>query len=188
MQLDIKFIVKVSILYGSISAAYSFMGIFLPSHHYLDNPLTGGFNILHVTGHIVWGLMAGVATLSLRYFLLTGAFAITIDMDHLIAFLNTEAVNRMGHSMFFGVLSATVMVFVFGRRNYLLGAVAFAAMLAHISFDVLSGSGNFPLFAPFYDDLIRFHNADWIFFQLGAVITLGLMAMLTRWQSMKRII
>ncbi len=185
ININIHFIIKASILYGILAASFSLIGIFLPMHHYLDNPLTGGLNAAHITGHIVWGLMAGAATLSLRYFLLAGSFAILIDLDHLIALLNIEAIGRMGHSIPFGVLSAVIMMFVFGRKDYLLGAVAFAGMLAHISFDTLSGAGNFPLFAPFYDGLIRFPNADWVFFQLAAVIMLGLIMMQTKRQSLQ---
>ncbi len=187
MNANLNFIIKSSILYGVLGITFSLIGIFLPSHHYLDNPLTGGFNIVHITGHIVWGLMAGAATLSLRYFILAGLFAIVIDSDHLISLLHIEAIGRMGHSVPFGVLSAAIMMFALGRKDYLLGAVTFAAMLAHIAFDTLSGAGNFPLFAPFYDGLIRFHNADWVFFQLGAVILLGLVAMQTKRQGLKNV-
>ncbi len=56
-------------------------------------------------------------------------------------------------------------------------------MLAHLSFDIFSGGGNFPLLVPFYDQLVRFQRADWVFFQLAAVIIVGLAAMQTRWME-----
>ena len=141
---------------------------------------------MHIAGHIAWGLMAGAASFSLRYLILTGTLAIVIDSDHLIQFLNVEGIGRLDHSIPFGIFSALTAMLVFGKKDYLLGAAVFAAMLAHISFDTLTGSGNFPLFAPFYNDLIRFQKVDWVLFQLGAVIMLGLIAMQIRRNGLKK--
>lgn len=138
----------------------------MPDRQFFENPLVNGVDMPHVFGHIIWGLMIGAASLSLRYFLLCGAFAIIIDWDHLIQFFNVDGLVRMGHSIPFGAVAALVLMILFGRKNYLLGTIAFAAMLAHISFDTLSGGGNFPLFAPFYDQIVTFPNSFWFIFQL----------------------
>ncbi|KFM22236.1 putative membrane-bound metal-dependent hydrolase protein [Marine Group I thaumarchaeote SCGC AAA799-B03] len=178
---DLVFIIKATLLYGILAAGFSLLGIFLPERQFLDNPISGGLDWFHIIGHIVWGLMIGALSFSLRYFLLSGAFAIIIDWDHLVQFLDIDAIGRMGHSIPFGFLAAVVMMILFSdlrnrNEHYLLGAVAFAAMLAHISFDTLTGSGNFPLFAPFYDHLIRFPNSFWFVFQLaGAAIIISSM-------------
>jgi len=182
---DITFVTKASLIYGSLAVTFSILGIFLPERAYLDNPVTGGLNIEHIFGHIIWGLMIGALSLSFRYFLLTGAFAIIIDWDHLIQFLDIEAIGRMGHSIPFGFLSILVLMAIFGKKDYLLGATAFAAMLAHISFDTLTGSGNFPLLVPFYNDLIRFPDSIWFVFQLAAAAIMISAMILTKSHLLK---
>ncbi len=166
---DVIFVTKTALVYGSLAATFSILGIFLPERQYLDNPITGGLDIEHILGHIVWGLMVGAASLSLRYFLLAGSLAIIVDWDHLIQFFEIEAIGRMGHSIPFGFVSVIVLMIIFGRRDYLLGSTVFAAMLAHISFDTLTGSGNFPLFVPFYDDMVRFPDSFWFVFLLVGI-------------------
>lgn len=175
-NIDLTFVTKTTLVYGSLSFVFSFLGLLLPERQFLENPLVNGFDIQHILGHIVWGLMIGAVSLSLRYFLLAGAFAIIIDWDHLIQFFNVEGLVRMGHSIPFGFVAAMVLMVVFGRKNYLLGAIAFSAMLAHISFDTLNGTGNFPLFAPFYDHMIKFPDSFWFIFQLvGLTIVISTM-------------
>jgi len=183
---DIIFVTKTTLVYGSLVATFSILGIFLPERQYLDNPLTGGLDIEHILGHIVWGLMVGVASLSLRYFLIAGSLAIIIDFDHLIQFLNIEAIGRMGHSIPFGLVSVIVLMVVFGKKDYLIGAIALAAMLAHISFDTLTGSGNFPLFVPFYDDLVRFPDSFWFVFLLVGMGLVLSTTIFTRSQKHKK--
>ena len=170
---DIIFVSIATIAYGSLAAAFSILGIFIPERQFLDTPLTGGLNIEHILGHVAWGLMIGALSFRLRYFLLAGCFAIIIDFDHLIHFLDIEAIGRMGHSIPFGLISMVVIMSLFGKRDYLLGVIAFSAMLAHVSFDTLTGSGNFPLFVPLYNELVRFPHSFWYVFQLiGAAIVL----------------
>jgi len=77
----------------------------------------------------------GAATIKLRYFLLAGSFAILIGSDHLIGLWNIETVPRMGHSIAFGIIAAIILMLLFGKRNYILGATAFGGLLAHLSFD-----------------------------------------------------
>jgi len=178
IQKTIPFVSKATLVYGLLAVGFSFLGIFLPERIFLDSPITGGLNVEHILGHIAWGLMIGALSLSLRYFLLAGSFAIIIDWDHLIQFLDIDAIGRMGHSLPFGFLSVIVLMLIFGKKDYLLGATAFAAMLAHISFDTLTGSGNFPLFAPFYDDLVRVPDSFWFIFQsIGAAIIITSMVL-----------
>ncbi len=181
----VPFVTKTTLVYGCLAAGFSFLGIFLPERILLDNPITGGLAVEHILGHIAWGLMIGVLSFSLRYFLMAGSFAIIIDSDHLIQILDIEGVLRMGHSIPFGFLSIIVLMLIFGKKDYLLGAITFAAMLAHISFDTLTGSGNFPFFVPLYDDLVRFPDSFWFVFQLtGAAIIISAM-ILTRSRGME---
>lgn len=186
MKKDLAFVIKATILYGFFAAAFSVVGIFLPERQYLDDPLVGSLDIQHIIGHIVWGLIIGAVSLRLRYFLLAGSFAIIIDSDHLIQLLDIEAIGRMGHSIPFGLLSVAVLMVVFGRKDYFLGVTVFAAMLAHISFDILAGSGNFPLFVPFYDDMIRFPNSSWFVFLLVGIALVLSATILARSQSIRK--
>jgi len=183
---DIIFVTKATLACGGLVATFSILGIFLPERVYFDNPITGGLDVEHILGHIFWGLMVGAASLSLRYFLLTGSLAIIIDFDHLIQFLDIEVIGRMGHSIPFGFVSVMVLMIIFGRRDYLLGSTVFGAMLAHISFDTLTGSGNFPLFVPFYDDLVRFPDSFWFVFLLVGMGLVLSTTIFTRSQKHKK--
>ena len=183
---DIIFVTKATLVYGSLATTFSILGILLPERAYLDNPIVGGLDVEHILGHIFWGLMIGVISLSLRYFLLAGSFTIIIDADHLIQFLDIEAIGRMGHSIPFGFVSVIVLMIIFGRRDYLLGSTVFAAMLAHISFDTLTGSGNFPLFVPFFDDLVRFPDSFWFVFLLVGIGLVLSTKIFTRSQKYKK--
>jgi len=186
LSTDIFFITKASIIYGALAAFFSILGIFLPERIYLDSPLTGGLDLSHILGHIIWGLMVGSLSLSLRYFLLAGSLAIIIDWDHLIQLLNIEAIGRMSHSIPFGFISVFVIMLILGKRDYLLGAITFAAMLAHISFDIFTGSGNFPLFVPFYDDMVRFPDSFWFVFLLVGIGLVLSTKIFTRSQKYKK--
>jgi len=183
---DIIFVIKSALAYGGLAAAFSILGILLPERAYLDNPLVGGLDVEHILGHIFWGLVIGALSLSLRYFLLAGSLAIIVDWDHLIQFFEIEAIGRMGHSIPFGFLSVIALMIIFGKRDYLLGSTVFAAMLAHISFDTLTGSGNFPLFVPFYDDMVRFPDSFWFVFLLVGIGLVLSATIFTRSQKYKK--
>jgi hypothetical protein len=140
-----------------------------------------------VGGHILWGLAAGAVTISLRYFLLAGSFAILVDSDHLIGLLNIESVSRMSHSIAFGIISFIIVMSFFGKRNYLLGATAIGGLLAHLSFDAFRGNDSkFPIFTPFYNGMIPFPHVDWIFLEVAAVAVIGFTTLLIRRKSLKQ--
>lgn len=173
MKQNLTFLFKAMSLYGILAIAFSLVGIFLPEKQTLESPLQS-LTIEHIGGHILWGLIAGAASLSLRYFVLTGSFAIILDADHLINFVGIDAISRMDHSIPFAILSSGVMMLILGRRDYLLASSAFAGVLAHISFDTFLGSSaSFPIFTPFYNEAIWFQNADWFLFQVAAIIIVG---------------
>jgi len=179
---NFAFIIKTSILYGVLAAAFSLIGLSSPEAEIIGSPLeVSNITVEHVAGHVVWGMMVGLVTLSLRYFLLGGIFSLILDADHLIQFLGIEVVPRMAHSVSFGIIAIFVMMIVFGKRDYLLGAIAFAAVLSHISYDVLlGGPGKFPFFTPFTNELTTFQGADWILIQVGAVILVGISVFISR--------
>jgi len=78
------FIIKTSTLYGILAAAFSLIGLALVdlplSTTIIGSPLEfSGISVEHVAGHIVWGLMIGVVTFRLKYFLIDGFFPIILD-------------------------------------------------------------------------------------------------------------
>jgi hypothetical protein len=183
-----RFILKSSVLYASFSAAFSVIGIFpifeefLPKPYVIGNPLeVSGISIEHVVGHVIFGLIVGTITLKMRYFALAGIFPIALDADHLIQFLNLEAIPRMGHSILFGLISIPPMLYFLGKKDYILGAISFTAVLTHISFDVLlGGTTSFPLLIPFQNKMITLQGYDWIISLILAVVIVGLITMLTK--------
>ncbi len=156
---------KEIFLFSSLSFLFSIIGIFLPFHSPSDNPLASA-TIVHVVGHIVWGMMAAFVTLSFRYILLSGIFALFLDADHLVSFLGVDVVIRMGHSIPFAIIIGFFMIYFFKKRDYLLGVISFGAVFSHMSFDTLRGSGTFPIFIPFSNYVTNFNDIDWIFLQL----------------------
>ncbi|MEM3007593.1 MAG: hypothetical protein QXW38_06925 [Candidatus Nitrosotenuis sp.] len=185
---QLKFILKSSFLYAALSAAFSTIGLvpffdeILPQRYVIGNPLeVSGISPEHVIGHISFGLIAGLATLKLRYITIAGLLPIALDADHLIQFLNLEAVPRLGHSVAFGLLAAPAMMSLLGKKDIVLGAVAFSAVLSHISFDVMLEDGSrFPFLIPFQNSMVSIQGADWIIFLVAAVTIVGTASLLTK--------
>ena len=168
---SIYFIVKACLVYGGIAFAFSMLGTVLPDAFMVGNPLYHGTTTPeHVVGHIVWGLIPGLAFLSLRYIILAGLFPIILDADHLLQFLEIEMIPRMAHSMPFILIVIVVMMLLFGKKDLRLIAVSIAAVFCHMSFDtILSGSTEFPVLAPFTSQFFTFSGIDWIVFEVIAV-------------------
>ncbi len=183
---NFAFIIKTSILYGVLAAAFSLIGLFLPWASFVVDPFeVSDVTVEHVTGHIVWGMMVGLVTFSLRYFLIGGIFSIVLDSDHLIQFLGIEVVPRMAHSVSFGMIAILVMMMIFGKRDYLLGAISFAAVLSHISYDILlRGTDVIPFFTPFISEVTTFQGPDWILMEIGAVLLVGISVFISRKRKM----
>jgi hypothetical protein len=184
---NFAFIVKTSTLYGILAAVFSLVGLFLSSAYLTGNPLeVSGISVEHVIGHIVLGLMIGLVTFKLKYFLIGGIFSIILDADHLIQFLGIEVVPRMAHSISFGLIAIFVMMIIFGKRDYLLGAISFAAVLSHISYDILlNGTSEFPFFTPFTSEVTIFQGYDWILMEIVAVMLVGISVLISKRKKMK---
>ena len=168
---SIYFITKAALVYGGIALAFSMLGTVLPDAYVVGNPLYHSTTTPeHVIGHIVWGLIPGLAFLSLRYIILAGLFPIILDADHLLQLLEIEMVPRMAHSMPFILIAIVVMMLIFGKKDLRLIAVSIAAVFTHMSFDIiLGGSTQFPVFAPFTSQFFTFSGVDWIIFEVIAV-------------------
>ena len=168
---SIYFIVKACLVYGGTALAFSMLGTILPGTFVIGNPFeVSTITPEHVVGHIVWGLIPGLAFLSLRYIILAGLFPIILDADHLLQFLEIEMIPRMAHSMPFILIAIVVMMLIFGKKDLRLIAVSIAAVFCHMSFDtILGGSTQFPVFAPFTSQFFTFSGVDWIIFEVIAV-------------------
>lgn len=185
-----KFVLAASGLYAGLATAFSMVGLLpisgnlLPTPYLIGNPLeVSGISVEHVMGHIVFGMIVGIITLSVRYVIIAGLFPIALDADHLVQFLNLEAIPRMGHSFVYGMISIPVMMYFLGKRDYRLGAISFAAVLAHISFDILlsdKNGGSFPILIPFSNQTTFLVGYDWILFLISATIVVGIGTLLAK--------
>ena len=117
-SVNFAFIIKTSILYGVLAATFSLIGLSSPEAYIIGSPLeVSNVTVEHITGHVVLGLVIGLVTFRLRYFLMAGIFTIILDSDHLIQFLGIEVVPRMAHSVSFGLIAILVMMMLFGKRD-----------------------------------------------------------------------
>jgi len=184
---DGKFLVKALILFGAVSLGFSVIGLLFPESPHssvIGNPFeVSQISVEHVIGHILWGAIVGIAGFKLRYVILGGGFAILLDADHLLQFLDLEMISRMSHGIPFAVLVAIILYFVFNRRDLRLAVVGFSAVISHIAFDVFlasmikpNGGSEFPLFAPLLLDKIYLQGNDWLILE---IIGFGLVAVFT---------
>ena len=166
------------------------IGLILPDAFLVGNPLeVSGISFEHVFGHIIWGLVIGIVSFSFRYAILAGLFPIILDFDHWIQFLGIEMIPRMAHSITFGFIAMGIMMFIFGRKDLRLGAIAIAAVFSHISFDIfLGGTSKFPVLVPFSMKSLTFSGTDWIIFEfLAASLIFVASIIVFRKQKIKKI-
>ena len=190
MKDHIKFILQNSIIFAGISFGFSIIGGLFPSSEHtfvIGNPLVvSGITVEHVVGHIFWGAIIGLGTLSIRYIILGGSFAILLDADHLLQFLDIELVSRMSHSVVFAVIVAIVFFIVLRGKDLRIAAVAFGAVLSHIAFDIFladvgfNASTTFPLFSPFILDRIEFSGLDWLGVEIIGVAIVAVVSYLAK--------
>ena len=167
---SVCFIVKACLVYGGVAFVFSMLGTVLPGAFVIGNPFeVSAATPEHVIGHIIWGLIAGLAFFSLRYIILAGLFSIVLDADHLLQLLEIEMIPRMAHSLLFILIVIVVMMLLFGKKDIRLIAVSVAAVFCHMSFDIiLNGSTEFPVLAPFSGEFFTFSGIDWIIFEVIA--------------------
>ena len=179
MRDTVKFVLKNSIIFALVSFGFSMIGAMFPESEFtfvIGNPLVvSSVTYEHVLGHVFWGAIIGLGTLSIRYIILGGSFAIFLDSDHLLQFLDIELVSRMSHSIPFAII-VTIVFFAIARgKDIRICAVAFGAVLSHIAFDifladVVNNSGTkFPLFSPFTFETVTFQGLDWLGIQIIGV-------------------
>ncbi len=176
---SIKFILKNSMIFALVSFGFSMIGALFPESEFtfvIGNPLVvSSVTYEHVLGHIFWGAIIGLGTLSIRYIILGGSFAIFLDADHLLQFLDIELVSRMSHSIPFAVIVSIVFFVILRGKDIRICVVAFGAVLSHIAFDIfladvaLNSDTEFPLFSPFTFETVSFQGLDWLGIQIIGV-------------------
>ena len=165
-------------VYGLLAFGFSTLSLVLPNSFLVGNPLeVSGLSFEHVSGHIIFGIVAGIATFSLRYSILCGTFTIALDFDHWLQFLNLEMIPRMAHSIPYGLLVFLVILIIFGKKDLRIPAISLGAVFAHISYDVFhTGSSRFPLFVPFSTEMFTLSGLDWLIME---IISFGVILCLT---------
>ena len=176
---DVLFVILISAVYCSLAAGFSLVSTVLPDKTVLTNPIEhGSLNLKEITGHFALGVVAALVTLRVRYILLGGFLAVLIDADHLIGLLHVEGIPRMGHSITFAIVAVIVLMVLFRRNDYRLGAIVGTSILTHISYDIFSTEYGFPIFTPFVNKIIEFPREDWILFEIIAIAIIGVVSFL----------
>ena len=178
------------VIFTIISFCFSGLGLTFEDHpesRIVGNPLeASSFSIQHILGHIFWGIIAGLLSLRLNYVFLCGGFAILLDADHLLQFLDIEMIGRFSHSIPFAILVSIIMLIISKFRDFRLAAISFSAVISHLAFDVwLAGQigwdgTKFPLFSPFLVDMIVISGYDWLFLEIFAFSVVGIVAFIDR--------
>ena len=191
---QIKFFIKTCAIFSILSFGFSLTGFLFPDDsHIIGNPLiVSNPSPEHILGHVLFGMIAGAISLSLKYVFMTGGFALLIDADHLLQFFNVEMISRMVHSLPFAIIIGVIMLYAFGKKDYRLAAISFSAIISHIAYDVfLAGqiypgsTSGFPLFSPFTVEIIKFQGLDWLYLEILAIAIVGIIAILNRKISIK---
>ena len=178
---DILFIVGVSLVYCSLSASFSLVSMIFSDRMVLLNPIEhGSLTLKEIVGHFIFGAVAGIVTLRLKYILLGGILAVLIDSDHLVGLLNLEGMPRMGHSITFAILSTILLMLVFHKKDYRLGAIVATSVLAHISYDVFDGGFGYPIFTPFVNKIIELPRDGWMILEIAAIVIVGIVSILVK--------
>ena len=96
----------------------------------------------------------------------------------------------MSHSIPFAVIASIIFLIILKGRDLKIVAVAFAAVLSHIAFDMFlaemifynsgGSTAKFPLFSPFQLDSVTLQGSDWIFFQIAGVIVVAVMSYISK--------
>ena len=191
---QIKFFIKACAVFSILSFGFSLTGFtFTDDSSIIGSPLiVSSPTPEHILGHVLFGMIAGAISLSLRYVFLSGALALLVDADHLLQFLDVEMISRMVHSLPFAIIIAVIMLYVFGKKDYRLAAISFSAIISHIAFDTWfvgqihpGSTGGFPLFSPLTLEIFQLQGLDWLYLEILAVVIVGIVAILSRKISIK---
>jgi hypothetical protein len=114
--LQIFTIILISILYGVLGFLYSFFGLFEQSNNNII--ILEPFRLItfqELGGHFLFGVIVAIPSKNIKFILLAGLMALSIDSDHLLNVAGFHVQGRLDHSILFAVLSSIVIGLIAGR-------------------------------------------------------------------------
>ncbi|TAL46999.1 hypothetical protein EPN87_03890 [archaeon] len=141
--------VIASIVYAVLSVTYSFVGLLSPQP---PVNVVGYITAEEILGHALFGFAVGIFSFDLVIALQATAFALAVDGGHLLTQLGVPVNPGVSHSLTFMILSTLLLGYVFRNKISFrkMAAIAMAAFLSHMAFDIIDGGFNgFQLFNPF---------------------------------------
>lgn len=188
----LRFWLKTSILYAIIAFGFSLLTLTVQTDCNwceVENPnLLESELIIHMLGHSAFGMLVAIPTWRIKYIISGGLFVVALDFDHVLRYivriiednivftdLGIDLISRSGHSIMFGLIVAIIIMMVYGRKDYLLGAVSGAAVFGHMAFDTFGNTGVFPLLMPFTNEVYYFSQESWILMMVTglSIVMLG---------------
>ncbi len=165
-------LVGLALAYGLVSFAWSAMALLIPYRLPVTPEYEPSFLVTEVTGHVLFGVAAGVFFGRVRLAVLCGFLAAAIDTDHLLSITVSPVLDRSAHSVPFLVVAAVVLSLVAARGHRLDSGVFFvtvSSVLTHFSYDAFLSNGGFPLAFPISIQVFLFPWGSWVFFEGGAI-------------------
>ena len=102
------------------------------------------------------GALVGAFSMNLRLAVLSSAFAVLIDVDHLVWYLGFPVPGRPNHSFAFAVVAALILGALFKNGNAFnrrLAGIVMGSFFAHLAVDLFQRDA-LPLFMPFTPERI----------------------------------
>lgn len=163
--------------YVVFSFVWSLLGFASPVPPAHLREYTLGTFAVEVGGHLLFGAVAALPTMDLRLIALCTGEASLIDSDHILSALNFPVETRLSHSIGFLILMTVAISWVATRGKRLdvrVMLTTVAAILAHFSYDIYAGNGEFPVFAPVSLTPVQFPHWTWAVFEASAIAVASL--------------
>ena len=160
-------------IYLFTALLWSLFGLVSPTTplHYREYTLP--LLAIEVGGHLSFGFLAGVFTFDPVLALVCTGESLFIDADHLPSALNFPILPRLAHSVFFAIFAGVIISYALRREerpDFRFLLVTVSAVLSHLGYDVLAGSGQFPILSPFYLGSFSFPYLSWTVLEVGACL------------------
>jgi len=174
---------KPLLIYLLTALLWTLFGLLSPTtpFHYKEYSLP--LLAIEVGGHLSFGFLAGVFTFDPVLALVCAGESLVIDADHLLSALNLPVLPRLAHSVFFALFTGVIISYALRREkrpDFRFLLVTFGGVFSHLGYDVLTGSGQFPILSPFYLESFNFPYLSWIVLELGACLANLVVAMRLR--------
>ena len=164
---------KPLVIYLLTAIVWSLLGLLSPTTplHYKEYSIS--LLAIEVGGHLSFGFLAGVFTFDPVLALVCAGESLVIDADHLLSALNLPVLPRLAHSVFFALFTGVIISYALRREkrpDFRFLLVTLGGVFSHLGYDVLAGSGQFPILSPFYLGSFSFPYLSWIVLEAGACL------------------